>query len=50
MSVEAQMKVLELCKGMTLKQIERRFDILEAHIANKQLKLRIQTRGLVYDK
>ena len=46
MSPEAQMKIMELCKGMTLKQVDRRLSIMQRYIATKQLNLRLKVTGL----
>ena len=46
MSPEAQMKIMELCKGMTIKQVDRRLALMQRHIATKQLSLRLKVTGL----
>ena len=46
MSSDAQMRVMNLCKGMKISQVEYRLNILEKHVAAKQLALRCKTAKL----
>ena len=46
MSPRAEFKILELCKGLTLKQVERRLAIMQSYCDAKQLNLRLKVTGL----
>lgn len=46
MTSEAQMKILNLCKGKTIKQALRRLEIMEAYAETRIVKLRVQLCGL----
>ena len=46
MSPQTEMKILQLCKGLTIKQVDYRLAIMQRHIATKQLNLRLKVTGL----
>lgn len=46
MSPQAEMRIMELCKGMTLKQVDRRLALMQRYIVTKQLDLRLKVTGL----
>ena len=46
MSADTEYKILQLCKGMTLKQVDYRLALMQRYIANKQLETRLKVTGL----
>ena len=46
LSSSGQLKVMKLCKGKTIAQVQRRLDILECYMAQKQVELRCKLVGL----
>lgn len=46
MSPQTELKIMELCKGMTIKQAERRLAIMQRYVAVNNLKLRLKVTGL----
>jgi len=46
MSPTSQLKILNLCKGMSIKQAEYRLQVAERYTANKILDKRIRLFGL----
>ena len=46
MSESTQMKILNLCKGLTPVQADRRLSLMQRYINNKQLSLRLKVTGL----
>lgn len=46
MTAQAEYKIMQLCKGMTLKQVDRRLVLMQRYVATKQTKLRMRVTGL----
>ena len=46
MSTDTEMKILQLCKGMTLKQVDYRLALMQRYIATRQLETRLKVTGL----
>jgi len=46
MSIEAQLKILNLCKGKTIKEAEHRLSIAELFVAQRKCAQRIRLAGL----
>jgi len=47
MSNTGQLKILNLCKGMSLGQAMHRLEVMEKYHSQKVLELRIKTQGLI---
>jgi len=46
MRVSTELKIMEHCKGMTIAQTLHRLDIMDRHIENRKLTLRVKTTNL----
>lgn len=46
MTPETERKIMELCKGMTIKQVDYRLALMQRYIATKQLNTRLKVTGL----
>lgn len=46
MSAEQELKILQLCKGMTIKQVDYRLALMQRYVATKQLDMRMKVTGL----
>jgi len=46
MRVSTELKILKFCESMTIAQALRRLEIMDRHIENKKLTLRVKTVSL----
>ena len=46
MKPETELKILQLCKGLTIKQTDKRLALMQRYISQKQLDLRLKVTGL----
>ncbi len=46
MKASTELKIMEHCKGMTIAQTLHRLDIMDRHIENKKLTLRVKIVNL----
>lgn len=46
MSPKAEMDIMNLCKGKTIAQVERRLSIMQAYIDQKTLEKRVKLCGI----
>ena len=46
LSIKAQMDILNLCKGMSLKSAIYRLELMEKYACQKQCELRVKLNGL----
>ena len=46
MSPQTELKILDLCKGLTLAQVDNRLALMQRYCNEKQLELRLKVTGL----